>query len=53
MAIRGAIDDAATSASAYQLFTCTLVEQPRVFESTNDPNLGHVFRAQADVFCTP
>jgi hypothetical protein len=53
VAIRRAIDDAATSASAYQLFTCTPVGQPQVFESTNDPNFGHVFRAQATVFCTP
>jgi ribosomal protein S12 methylthiotransferase accessory factor YcaO len=52
-AIRRAIQDAATSASAYQLYTCTLVGQPQVFESTNDPNFGHVFRAQATVSCTP
>jgi hypothetical protein len=53
VAIRSAIDDAANSASAYQLFTCSLVGTPQVFESTNDPNFGHVFRAQATVFCTP
>jgi ribosomal protein S12 methylthiotransferase accessory factor YcaO len=53
VAIRSAIDDAATSASAYQLFTCTPVGEPQVFESTNDPNFGHVFRSQATVFCTP
>ena len=51
--IRRAIDDATTSASAYQLYTCTLVGQPQVFESTNDPNFGHVFRAEATVSCTP
>jgi ribosomal protein S12 methylthiotransferase accessory factor YcaO len=53
VAIRRAIDDAATSAGAYQLFSCTAVGEPQVFESTNDPNFGHVFRAQARVFCTP
>jgi ribosomal protein S12 methylthiotransferase accessory factor YcaO len=53
VAIRRAIEDATTSASAYQLYTCTQVGQPQVFESTNDPNFGHVFRAQATVFCTP
>ena len=53
VAIRSAIDDGATSASAYQLYTCTLVGEPQVFESTNDPNFGHVFRAQVTVSCTP
>jgi ribosomal protein S12 methylthiotransferase accessory factor YcaO len=53
VAIRSAIDDAATSAGAYQLYTCTPVGEPQVFESTNDPNFGHVFRAQATVSCTP
>jgi hypothetical protein len=53
VAIRSARDDAATSASAEGLFTCTPVGEPEVFESTNDPNFGHVFRAQATVSCTP
>jgi hypothetical protein len=53
LAIRSAIDDAANSASAEQLYTCTQVGEPEVFESTNDPNFGHVFRAQATVSCTP
>jgi hypothetical protein len=53
VAIRRAIEDAATSASASQLYTCTLVGQPQLFESTNDPNFGHVFRAEATVSCTP
>jgi hypothetical protein len=53
MAIRRAIQDAVTSASAYQLFTCTPVGTPQVFESFDDPYFGHVFRAQAQVSCTP
>jgi hypothetical protein len=53
VAIRGAIDDAAASAGAVGLYTCTPVGEPRVFESTNDPIFGHVFRAEADAFCTP
>jgi hypothetical protein len=53
MAIRRALEDAAISASAYQLYSCTPVGQPQVFESFNDPNFGHVFRAQASAFCTP
>jgi hypothetical protein len=53
VAIRRAFEDAATSASAYQLYTCTPVGEPQVFETTNDPNFGHVFRAQVTVSCTP
>jgi hypothetical protein len=53
VAIQHAIWDAQTSASAYQLFTCTPVGEPSVFETVNDPNFGHVFRAMASVSCTP
>ena len=53
VAIRGAIDDAAASAGAYQLYTCTPVGTPQVFERFDDPYFGHVFRAQATVSCTP
>jgi hypothetical protein len=53
VAVQGAIDDAVTSASAEQLYTCTPVGQPRVFETFNDPFFGHVYRAEADVSCTP
>jgi hypothetical protein len=53
VAIRGAIEDATNSASSVGLFNCTPVGQPQVFETINDPNFGHVFRAQADVSCTP
>jgi hypothetical protein len=53
VAIRSATDDAANSASAEGLFNCTPVGEPEVFESTNDPNFGHVFRAQVTVSCTP
>ena len=51
VAIRGAIDDAAVSASAYQLFTCELVGEPRIFPGPN-PEWGRNFRAQVRVFCT-
>jgi hypothetical protein len=53
VAIQGAIDDATNSANSVGLFTCTPVGEPQVFESLNDPNFGHTFRAQADVSCTP
>ena len=53
VAIRRAIEDATISASASQLYTCTPVGRPQVFESTNDPNFGHVFRAEATASCTP
>jgi hypothetical protein len=53
VAIHRAIEDATVSASASQLYTCTQVGEPQVFESTDDPNFGHVFRAEATVSCTP
>jgi hypothetical protein len=53
VAIQSAIDDAAASAGAEQLYTCTPVGEPEVFESSGDPNFGHVFRAMATVSCTP
>ncbi|WJV44712.1 hypothetical protein [Streptomyces flavofungini] len=53
VAIQSAIDDAETSAAAEQLYTCALLGEPQVFESFNDPNFGHVFRAEATVSCTP
>jgi hypothetical protein len=53
VAIQSAIDDAATSAGGEQLYTCAQVGEPEVFESTNDPNFGHVFRAGVTVSCTP
>lgn len=52
VAIQGAIEDAVISASGEQLFTCAPVGQPRVFETFTDPIFGHVFFAEADVFCT-
>jgi hypothetical protein len=51
VAIQSAIDDAATSASAYGLFNCTVVGAPQVFARPNDP-FGRFFRAMADVSCT-
>ena len=39
------------SASAYQLFTCELVGEPRIFPGPN-PEWGRNFRAQVRVFCT-
>jgi hypothetical protein len=53
VAINSAIADAVTSASAEQLYTCTPVGEPQVFETLNDPNFGHTFRAMATVSCTP
>jgi hypothetical protein len=51
VAIRGAIDDAAVSASAYGLFNCTQVGEPQVFSRPSDP-FGRFFRAQVTVSCT-
>ena len=43
----------ANSAAAEGLYTCTPVGEPQVFETLNDPNFGHTFRAMATVSCTP
>jgi hypothetical protein len=51
IAIRRAIQDAKTSASASGLFNCTVVGEPQVFPTPNDP-FGRFFRAMADVSCT-
>jgi hypothetical protein len=40
------------SASAEELYTCTQVGQPRVFEHFDDPFFGPIFFAEADVSCT-
>jgi hypothetical protein len=51
VAIQGAIDDAAASASAYGLFNCTQLGEPQVFPRPSDP-FGRFFRAQVTVSCT-
>jgi hypothetical protein len=40
------------SASAEELYTCTQVGQPRVFEHFDDQFFGPIFFAEADVSCT-
>jgi hypothetical protein len=52
VAIQSAIDDARNSAAGEGLFNCTLVGEPQVFETLNDPNFGHVFRAQVNMACS-
>jgi hypothetical protein len=52
VAVQGAIWDAETSASAYQLFTCELVGEPQIFPGPN-PEWQRNFSAQVRVFCTP
>jgi hypothetical protein len=53
-AIQGAIDDAQTSAQSVGFYgACTLSGEPQVFETFNDPNFGHIFRAQVNVTCQP
>ncbi|NGN66131.1 hypothetical protein G5C51_19815 [Streptomyces sp. A7024] len=50
-AIQGAIDDATVSASGVGQFHCELVGEPQVFETFDDPNFGHIFRAQVTMAC--
>lgn len=51
VAIQGAIEDAENSASGDGLFTCTLVGDPQVFETFDDPYFGHLFRASVTMSC--
>ena len=51
-AIQGAFEDAANSASVYQLYTCHLVGEPQIFPGPN-PEWNRNFTAQVDVACTP
>jgi hypothetical protein len=52
VAIQSAIGDAESSAAGEGLFSCELVGEPQVFETFNDPNFGHVFRAQVNMACS-
>ncbi len=52
VAIQSAIADAETSASAYRLFTCQLIDEPLIFPGPN-PEWGRNFTAQVTVACTP
>jgi hypothetical protein len=53
-AIQGAFDDAQNSAQSEGFYgACTLSEEPQVFEIFDDPNFGHIFRAQVTVTCLP
>jgi hypothetical protein len=51
-AIQRAINDAEVSASGEGQFNCELVGEPQVFETFNDPNFGHIFRAQVTMSCS-
>jgi hypothetical protein len=52
VAIQSALEDAQTTAQSVGFYgACTIVGEPQVFESTNDPNFGHVFRAQVRASC--
>jgi hypothetical protein len=52
VAVQSAIWDAEESASTYQLYTCQLVGEPRIFPGPN-PEWGRNFSAQVTVECTP
>lgn len=52
-AIQSAIWDAEASAGAEQLYTCTLVGQPRLFGPSRGPKGGIRWNAEADLSCTP
>lgn len=52
VAIQSALDDAQVTAQSMGFYgACTIVGEPQVFETFNDPNFGHVFRAQVQATC--
>jgi hypothetical protein len=51
LAIQGAIEDAANTASIYGLYNCRLVGQPQIFPGPN-PEWHRNFTAQVQVTCT-
>ena len=51
-AVNAALDDAQTSAQSMGFYgACTIVGEPQIFETFNDPNYGHIFRAQVNATC--
>jgi hypothetical protein len=51
-AIQGAFEDAQSSAQSEGFYgACALAGEPQIFETFNDPNFGHIFRAQVTVSC--
>jgi hypothetical protein len=52
VAIQSAVEDAQNTAQSVGFYgACAIVGEPAIFETRNDPNFGHVFRAQVDVSC--
>ena len=52
VAVQGALDDAQTSAQSEGFYgACSIVDEPQIFEVCDDPNFGHIFRAQVTVSC--
>jgi hypothetical protein len=52
VAIGSALEDAQNTAQSVGFYgACTIVGEPQVFETFNDPNFGHVFRAQVQASC--
>jgi hypothetical protein len=54
VAIQGAFWDAQGSAQSEGYYgECAIVGEPQIFEVTDDPNHGHLFRAVVNVSCLP
>jgi hypothetical protein len=52
VAIQGAFWDAQGSAQSEGFYgECTVVGEPQIFESFDDPYFGHIYRAQLTVSC--
>jgi hypothetical protein len=51
-AVLSAFWDAQTTAQSVGFYgACTMVGEPQIFETFNDPHRGHVFRAQVRAVC--
>lgn len=51
-AVQSAVDDAQVSAQSVGFYgPCTISGEPQIIETFDDPNFGHVFRAQVNVSC--
>lgn len=51
-AVEDAVEDVETMAAGEGFFTCTLHDEPQVWEVFDDPELGHDWRASVNMLCT-
>jgi hypothetical protein len=53
-AVLSALGDAQITAQSVGFYgDCTIVGEPQIIETFNDPHRGHIFRAQVRAVCQP